>query len=80
MLLRYMATAMREAHYEMLDEGASCYGEIPACQGVFANAETLEACHDQLAEVLEDWVLLRVSRNLKLPIVDGAEIRLREIA
>jgi len=80
MLLRYMEAAMREAHYEILGEEAGFYGEIPACQGVFANAETLEACRDQLAEVLEDWVLLRVSRNLELPIIDGAEIRLREIA
>jgi predicted RNase H-like HicB family nuclease len=80
MLLQYIKTAMRHARYEMLDEGEGCYGEIPVCQGVFANAETLEACRDQLAEVLEDWVLLRVARHLELPIIDGAELRLREVA
>lgn len=80
MLLDYIRTAMRHACYEILDEGEGFYGEIPECQGVFANAQTLEACREHLAEVLEDWVLLRVSRNLDLPVIDGAEIRLREVA
>jgi predicted RNase H-like HicB family nuclease len=80
MLLEYVRTAMRHAHYEILDEGEGFYAEIPECRGVFANAQTLEACREQLAEVLEDWLLLRVSRNLDLPIIDGAEIRLREVA
>jgi len=80
MLLEYVHTAMRHAHYEILDEGEGYYGEIPECRGVFANAPTLEACRDQLAEVVEDWVLLRVSRNLDLPVIDGAEIRVRAVA
>ncbi len=71
---------MRHARYEILDEGEGYYGEIPECRGVFANAPTLEACRDQLAEVVEDWVLLRVSRNLDLPVIDGAEIRVRAVA
>jgi predicted RNase H-like HicB family nuclease len=80
MLLEYVHTALRHARYEILDEGDGYYGEIPECQGVFANAPTLEACRDQLAEVVEDWVLLRVSRNLDLPVIDGAEIRVRAVA
>jgi predicted RNase H-like HicB family nuclease len=71
---------MRHARYEILDEGEGYYGEIPECRGVFANAPTLEACRDQLAEVVEDWVLRRVSRNLDLPVIDGAEIRVRAVA
>jgi predicted RNase H-like HicB family nuclease len=80
MLLEYIHTAMRHARYEILDEGEGYYGEIPECRGVFANAQTLEACRDQLAEVVEDWVLLRVSRHLDLPVIDGAEIRVRAVA
>jgi predicted RNase H-like HicB family nuclease len=79
MLLECVHTAMRHARYETLDEGEGYYGEIPECQGVFANAPTLEACRDQLADVVEDWVLLRVSRNLDLPVIDGAEIRVRAV-
>jgi predicted RNase H-like HicB family nuclease len=80
MLLEYVHTAMRHARYEILDEGEGYYGEIPECRGVFANAPTLEACRDQLAEVVDDWVLRRVSRNLDLPVIDGAEIRVRAVA
>ena len=57
MLTAYINTAMRKAHYEILEDG-SYYGEIPGFQGVFANAETLETCCEQLQEVLEGWILL----------------------
>jgi predicted RNase H-like HicB family nuclease len=80
MLLRYINAAMRQARYETLDDDEGYYGEIPECRGVFANAQTLDACREQLAEVLEDWILLRVSRNLDLPSINGTEIRLREVA
>jgi hypothetical protein len=29
---------------------------------------------------LEEWILLRVSRNLPLPIVDGIELSIKEVA
>lgn len=80
MLLQYIDAAMRQARYEILDDDEGYYGEIPGCRGVFANAQTLEACREQLAEVLEDWILLRISRNLDLPSINGTEIRLREVA
>lgn len=80
MLLEYTDRAMRRAKYEILEEDGSYYGEIPGFQGVLANAETLEACRDQLAEVLEEWILLRVSRNLPLPAVDGLELRIERTA
>ncbi|HSL82564.1 MAG TPA: type II toxin-antitoxin system HicB family antitoxin, partial [Thermoanaerobaculia bacterium] len=54
MLTAYIEAAMHKAAYEILAEDGSFYGEIAVCNGVFANAETLEACRDQLQEVLED--------------------------
>ena len=50
------------------------------CNGVYANAVTLEACREQLAEVLEEWILFRVYKNLSLPAVDGIEITIKEVA
>ena len=67
MLTEYIRAAMRQAHYEILADDGSYYGEIPGFQGVYASAPTLEACRDELEEVLEEWILLRVSRNLPLP-------------
>lgn len=80
MLSNYLQSALRRARYEILEDDSRFYGEIPDCPGVYAVAATLEACRDELAEVLEEWVLFRVSRNLPLPILDGIELAVREVA
>jgi predicted RNase H-like HicB family nuclease len=79
MLLRYIRKAMSKARYEILPDDGTYYGEIPGFQGVFANAVTLEACRDQLEEVLGEWILLSVSKNLTLPVVDGLELKVSEV-
>jgi predicted RNase H-like HicB family nuclease len=71
---------MRLAKYEILSDDGIFYGEIPGFDGVYANADTLEACRDELEEVLEEWILFRISRNLSLPIVDGIELIIKEVA
>jgi len=45
------------------------YGEISGFQGVYANAETLEACREQLQEVLEGWIVLGLRMGHSLPVV-----------
>jgi predicted RNase H-like HicB family nuclease len=80
MLRNYIQTAMRQAKYEILSEDGSFYGEIPGFDGVYANADKLEKCREELEEVLEEWILLRVSRNLPLPVVEGIELVIKETA
>jgi len=80
MLTEYIQAAMRRARYEILSEDRTFYGEIPECNGVFANAETLEACREQLEEVLEGWIFLRIHRDLSLPVIDGLELAIKEVA
>jgi predicted RNase H-like HicB family nuclease len=80
MLSEYLAAALGEARYEILPQDGSYYGEIPSFDGVYANARTLESCREELREVLEEWILLRVSRNLPLPVVDGRELTIRALA
>lgn len=79
MLRQYIDAALHSASYEILAEDSTFYGEIPGLDGVFANAATLEACRDELEEVLEEWVLFRVSRNLDLPPIGGVELRVRKV-
>ena len=67
MLANYIKAALRQARYEILPEDKTYYGEIPGFAGVYASSSTLESCREELKEVLEEWVLLRVSRNLSLP-------------
>jgi predicted RNase H-like HicB family nuclease len=80
MLLEYIQAALRHAKYEILPDDASYYGMIPECVGVYANADTLEDCREQLREVLEEWILFRVHRNLALPAIDGIELSIKEVA
>ena len=80
MLLEYVQAALRHARYEILADEGSYYGTIPECNGVYANAETLEDCREQLREVLDGWILLRVHRNLPLPSIDGIDLTIREVA
>ena len=81
MLTNYLEAAMRHAHYEILKDDGSYYGEIPDCPGVYANARTLEECRSSLAEVLEDWLLLRIHKNLVIPQIDGLDLTVtKEVA
>ena len=66
MLTRYISGAIAKAKYEILPDDGTYYGEIPGFEGIYANAATLEACREELIEVLEEWILFRVSRNLEL--------------
>ena len=67
MLKNYIRAAMGKARYEILPDDSTFYGEIPGFEGVYANSETLETCRDELEEVLEGWILLRVSLHFSLP-------------
>jgi predicted RNase H-like HicB family nuclease len=74
MLTEYIQAAMRHAKYKLLDEEEGFFGEIGECPGVWADAPTLEACRDELREVLEDWILVRARRQLDLPVIDGFDL------
>ncbi len=80
MLTRYIQHALRLASYEILVDDQTFYGHIPGLDGVWANAPTLEACREELAEVLEEWLLFRLSRQLPIPPVDGIDLTIREVA
>ena len=56
----YINAAMRKAHYKNLPENEGYFGKIEVLQGVWANADSLEACREELREVLEEWILLGI--------------------
>ena len=78
MLKSYLRAAMGKAKYEILED-RTFYGEISGFAGVYANSATLEACREELEEVLEEWILFRVSRSLNLPVVDGLELTIKKV-
>ena len=80
MLTKYIQAALHHAKYGILDDDGSFYGEIPVCNGVYANTSNLEECREQLEEVLEEWILLSIYKNLPLPVIDGIELTINEAA
>ncbi|HSJ57330.1 MAG TPA: type II toxin-antitoxin system HicB family antitoxin [Anaerolineae bacterium] len=79
MLTDYIRAAMRRAVYEILEDG-TYYGEIPGFQGVYANAQTLAGCAEELQEVLEGWIVLGLRLGHFLPAVEGIELVAQEVA
>jgi len=79
MLLKYIESAMKKAHYEILDN-EGIYGEIKELQGVYAQAETLEECREELASTLEEWIFIRISKSLDIPVMDGIDLKVKDIA
>ena len=80
MLTTYINAAMRSAHYELLENGEGFIGKIPELQGVWANADSLEACRDELREVLEEWIILGLKMNHHIPVIDGIELNFEKVA
>jgi predicted RNase H-like HicB family nuclease len=79
MLTEYIKAAMRRARYKILPEDGSFYGEVPGLQGVWANADTLEACRDELEDVLEEWIVLSLVKNLPIPTIDGIDLSVSHV-
>jgi len=66
MLSEFIAKKLGRARYKLLEDG-SYFGQIPGLRGVWANAKTLEDCRSELQEVLEDWLLLKVRDQERIP-------------
>lgn len=66
MLSEFIEKKLKMARYKLLKDG-SYFGEIPGLKGVWANAKGLESCREELQEVLEDWLLLKVRDRENVP-------------
>jgi predicted RNase H-like HicB family nuclease len=80
MLSRYIQAAMSRAAFKRLPESGQFFAEIPDLQGVWASADTLEAAHAELQEVLEDWIALGLSMHHYIPVIDGIDINIEHAA
>ncbi|OGG55958.1 MAG: hypothetical protein A3F84_00715 [Candidatus Handelsmanbacteria bacterium RIFCSPLOWO2_12_FULL_64_10] len=80
MLTAYINATMRKARYEILPDGEGYFGTIDGLQGVWANADTLEACREELREVLEEWIVLGLRMGHALPVMEGIDLNVREVA
>jgi predicted RNase H-like HicB family nuclease len=76
MITKYLDKALERASYELLEDGSFC-ATVRGLRGVIALGQSLEECRRELAEVVEEWVLVRVARGLAIPRLGGVTIKVR---
>ena len=78
MLFQYIQKALEKAEYKKLEDG-SWFVEIPGFKGVWANGPNVEFCRSELAEVLEEWLILKLRNNDPIPEVSGVNLKIKEV-
>jgi predicted RNase H-like HicB family nuclease len=78
MLLKYIQKALDRAQYKLLDDG-TWFVDIPGFQGVWANKPNVEECRQELVEVLEEWLILKIRDQDLIPIIEGVGIEIQEV-
>ena len=73
---RTQSKALHRAQCRIVDNGLFC-GTVAGLPGVIATGKTLEICRDQLVEVLEEWLLVRVAQGLKIPRIGTATVQVK---
>jgi len=70
MLTEYIEAALSKAKYEMIEDEEPYYGEVPELEGVWATVKTLEQCRNNLVEVIDGWILVRLRKGLPIPPIE----------
>jgi predicted RNase H-like HicB family nuclease len=73
MFSEYIGAALRRAKYESLENG-SYMAAVDGLRGVIATGETIEKCREDLIEVMEEWIAIRLQRGFAIPALDGHTI------
>jgi len=66
MLSKFIEDKLKKAKYKLLKDG-SFFGEISGLKGVWADAKNLEDCREELREVLEEWLFLKLRSGEDVP-------------
>lgn len=74
MIHEYIESAIKKAKYKQIEDG-SWFAEIPGFEGVWSNAHTLEECRQELIDVVEEWLILKLRDSDSIPEVDGKTIK-----
>lgn len=74
LIRRYARAAASHGVFDQLD-GGRWYGEVRLLRGVWADGDTPDEVRDTLAEVAEEWALLRIDRGDRdIPVVDTIDL------
>lgn len=73
MFAEYIGAALKRAEYIPLEDGTFA-GRVDGLKGVIATGRTVEECREDLIEVIEEWITIRLERGLNIPALDGHTI------
>ena len=79
MLTEYIQAGLREAHYELMENGRF-FGSIPSCQGAWGEGATLEEVREDLRGAFESWIAIGLHFRHKLPMIASIDINIAEQA
>lgn len=73
MFAEYIQAALRRAEYKVLDDGIYM-ATVEGLRGMIAIGDTIEECRQDLIEVIDGWVALRLKMGDGVPAIDGVTI------
>jgi predicted RNase H-like HicB family nuclease len=73
MFAEYIQACLRHAKYEILEDGMYM-STVEGLQGVIAIGDSIEECRQDLIEVIEGWIALRLRMGDSIPSIDGVTI------
>lgn len=77
-LSEYIQAAMSNMQVKRLDSG-EWFASIPQCPGVWASADSPEAAHAEIAEVLEEWIVFTLSDGEELPPIGTHRVGINRV-
>lgn len=66
MFNQYIKNKLKSIKFKRIEDG-TYVATILGARGVWANAKTKQECKKEIAEVLEEWVLLKVRDRENIP-------------
>ena len=66
-ITRYIENLLRRAEYEYDKETETWCASVKKLPGAYAQADTVEKVREQLAEVIEDYILVSLQEKQSLP-------------
>ncbi|MBX7209792.1 MAG: hypothetical protein K1X78_15855 [Verrucomicrobiaceae bacterium] len=73
MLTQYIRAALREAQYELMENGRY-FASIPSCEGAWGEGATVEDAREELEGALESWIIVGIRFGHTLPVVAGIDL------
>ena len=74
MFAEYIAAALEQAEYEIIDDPEPYYAHVPGLQGVWATGKTFEECRKELISTIEGWIVLGLRMGHPIPPIMGHTI------